>query len=137
MYAYRFHTLKNVDKDFLGKYLLFQKIGNVEYYEGVWFSVVRLYNKLFSSIPSVEELKNIEILPFAEKRNEYIPDFSWYQKATMLYEKKSQYPPKNFIFIGNVDLEKEDLQANQFDSFYLDKNRMEEWLSLYYKSWNA
>ena len=144
VYAYRLHTKKSVEHELSDKYLVFQKIGNIEYYQDIIFSAIQVFNKVFDTVPDLEDLNGIKILPLVhspasqnapDKIENYLPSFKWYLKATMLYEKRIHYPKKYLTFIGNISLPKVQYAANDFTDFFWDNNKMEDWLIDYYLSW--
>ena len=144
VYAYQFHTKKSMEHSLSGKYILFQKIGNVEYYEGIAYSVIQVFNRIFDFIPSLDVLEDIRVLPLVcspkidgspSDIENYFPSFEWYLKATMLYENKSHYPKKYLTFIGHMNMPKCNYLGNDFTDFFWDKNKMEDWLIDYYLSW--
>lgn len=140
VYAYQFHTKKSADHGLEGKYILFQKIGNVEYYENIVFSVIQVFDRVFDFIPSLDMLEGIRILPLVYPRSprdtaNYIPSFEWYMKATMIYEKRAHYPKKHLTFVGNINIPEVNYAGNDFTDFFWDKDKMEDWLVEYYLSW--
>lgn len=144
VYAYQFHTDKAIEDGLYGKYILMQKIGDVEYYEGITFSAIQVFDRVFDLIPNVGILKEVRILPliyspmtdgYPKDIADYIPSFAWYMKATMLYEKKNDYPKEHLTFIGNIQLPEKDYCGNDFTDYYWHKNGMDEWLIGYYLSW--
>ena len=144
-YAYCLHTKKAQEYGLKNKYILFQKIGDVEYYKNVNFSVVQIFTKVFDEVPSLNETKNLHVLPLllpVEKegvlvdKKDYIPSFEWYTKASMMYEKKSQYPQKHFIFIGNKSIPTIEYCGNDCTDFFLHKSKMEMWIIDYLMAWD-
>lgn len=142
IYAYQFHTEFAKENDLYEKYILFQKIGDVEYFKDKIYSTIQIFDKIFTDIPKIEDVKNIRILPLStspkdsgKSIEDYVPSFNWYMKATMIYEKKIHYPKKHFIFIGNEKIPHIRYKGNDFTDFYWEQNRMEDWLIEYYLSW--
>lgn len=144
IYAYQFHTKKSIEHGLSGKYILLQKIGNVEYYKDTIFSVIQVFNCLFDFVPSLDVLESIRVLPLVDSPAingspkdiaSYLPTFEWYMKATMLYEKKNDYPKRYLTFVGNIKVPEMHCAGNDFTDFFWDKNAMEDWLIDYYLSW--
>lgn len=144
IYAYQFHTEEAVEHDLYGKYILFQKIGNIEYYENMTFSAIQVFDRVFEEIPDLDMVKDIRILPLthAPGKNgapnsisDYIPSFEWNMKATMIYEKKLHYPKKHFTFVGNVNVQEITCESNELCDYFFSKNGMEDWLIKFYLSW--
>lgn len=140
LYAYQFHTDESKEYDLFGKYIVFQKVGNVEWCDNIIFSAIQVFDRVFDAVPTINQINGLRILPliapsFPHSIKEYIPSFEWYLKATMLYIKKSHYPKKHFTFIENQNLPNTIFSGNEFTDFYWDKDGMEEWLMDYYVSW--
>lgn len=142
IYAYQFHTEKANENGLLNKYILFQKIGDVEYYENIIYSVVQVLDKVFDNIPLIEDVKNIRVLPLVLSHKghelstkEFIPSFEYYLKAAMCYEKKNHYPQKYFTYVGNLEVDEIHCAGNHLADYYWDKNWMEDWLIDFYLSW--
>lgn len=144
VYAYQFHTKKAKEVGLFGKYILFQKIGDCEYYANKKYTIVKIYNNIFDHIPDINAIKDCDILPltyplkkngFLMSENEYIPSFEWYLQAIMLYEKKNCYPKNHFVFVGNMNYKPINLEGNESTDFYWEKDNMESWLIEYYFSW--
>ena len=143
IYAYRFHTDKAMEHGLFGKYILFQKLGNVEYYDGKLYSVIQVLDKVFDVLPSLDMTDGIRVLPLVypndnddvNKKDRYLPSFECYLTATMLYEKKIHYPKNDLFFIGNRNIPESEYEINCFSDAYWERNGMEEWLVGYYLSW--
>lgn len=144
VYAYQFHTNKAKENGLDGKYILLQKVGNVEYFKGITFSAIQVFNRIFDSIPCLDMLVGLRVLPlvyspmtegYPSDIADYIPTFEWYMKATMIYEKKNDYPKCHLKFIGNKKLPEKHYAGNDFTDFYWCKNGMDDWLIDYYLSW--
>ena len=143
VYAYQFHTDKAIESGFYGKYIVLQKIGNVEYYKGITFSAIQVFNKVFDCIPVLEEIDDICILPlvyspatdgYPRDVNDYVPSIECYMKATMIYEKRNDYPKQYLKFVGNKKIE-EQYDSNVFSAMYWSKDDIDDWLIDYYLSW--
>ena len=143
VYAYQFHTDEAVKNNFYGKYILMQKIGNVEKYRSEIYSVVKFFDKLFETIPNVDEIKNIRVLPLSPSPTpthpieEYIPSFESCLQASLEMLRKKDYPQKHLFFLGNVPISEEKYKSNEIDDFYWHKHGMEEWLIPFYLSWQG
>lgn len=144
IFAYQFHTKLAKEHGLLGKFILFQKVGDVEYYKKTWYSVVQVFDKVFEALPNLDEVENIRVLPQVSPPGvngcpnnigSYIPSFQWFLKATMLYEKEAHYPKKYFTFIGNKHTVESVCVGNDFTDFLLSKDGMEEWLIEFYLNW--
>ena len=67
--------------------------------------------------------------------NEYIPSFEWFMKATMIYEKRHDYPKKYLTFVGNKKILEKQYDSIDFSDKYWSKDDIEDWLIDYYLSW--
>lgn len=47
VYAYQFHTDFAKEKGLFGKYILFQKIGDTEWYSGWILSIIQVFDRVF------------------------------------------------------------------------------------------
>lgn len=144
VYAYQFHTQMAKKYGVYNQYILFQKIGNVEYYDKVVFSAVQVFDYIFEYLPILDDIQGLRILPLADPPGvngapnnieDYIPSFEWYMKATMIYDKKVHYPKKHFTRIGKCNIQQKEIAANELTDLYWDKDGMEEWLLNYYFNW--
>lgn len=144
VYAYQFHTKDAEKHGLLGKYILFQKVGNADYYGIDIYSVVQVFDKVFDAVPTLDVIDKIRILPLANSLDEdgkiadfknYVPSFDWYMKCTMIYEKKGHYPKKYFSFVGNQCIEDKEYFGNSQSDAYWGKDGMEEWLIEFYINW--
>lgn len=144
VYAYQFHTQKAKKYGVYNHYILFQKIGNVEYYDKVVFSAVQVFDYIFEYLPILDDIQGLRILPLADPPGvngapnnieDYIPSFEWYMKATMIYDKKVHYPKKHFTRIGKCNIQQKEIAANELTDLYWDKDGMEEWLLNFYFNW--
>ena len=88
VYAYQFHSDKSMKCGLFKKYILLQKIGNVEYFKGVKFSVIQVYNLVFDSIPSLNIIEGVQILPlvyspivegYPSDIAGYVPNIEWFK----------------------------------------------------------
>ena len=145
LYAYRFHSSKSHNFDLYCKYIVFQKIGEALSFDNLTFSVVQIYNNIYSSCPTITDVDGVEILPLVYPPNvegmpnsidEYIPSFEWFTKAIMILEKPSSYPKKYLTFIGNTSLPHKMYCGNECVDVFWESTRMEEWIIDYYIEWN-
>lgn len=144
IYAYQFHTKKALEMNLGGKYILFQKIGDVEYYENKIYSVVQIFDRIFDYIPENEDIKDVKILPLIyapgdkwmpKSIEKYMYPFDTYKRAIMIYQKKLDYPKNYFSFVGNHTIIEKEYSSKNCSDFFWQKGGMEEWLIEYYFSW--
>lgn len=103
VYAYEFHSDNAQKYGLIGKYILFQKIGNVSYYDGEVFSAIQVFDNIFDFVPTLNEIENLRILPLVNPiensdLERYTPSFEWYMKAVMIYE-KNHIIQRNICFL--------------------------------------
>lgn len=132
IYAYQLHYDKAVKNGFSGKYILFQKIGDVEYFKDLTYSLIQPIDKIFDFMPTLDMINNIHGLTITN-------DNYAYEYYLMLYEKKSHYPKKYLTFIGNKKLSNPNKKYNPMDlhrnCVYWDQmDCIEDWLIDYYLS---
>lgn len=144
LYAYKFHTIRAKEVDVSGKYMLFQKIGNMEYCDNIILSVIQVYDKIFDDFPNLEDVQGVRVLPLVVpldgsgtefQKREYTPSFQYYLKAYMIPINSKSYPKKHFAYIGNVQMKEDHYAGNKLTYHYWSSNTMEDWLLEYYFSW--
>jgi len=145
VYAYRFGTPLAEQRGLLGKYMLWQKIGNTGYCD--WMcSAVQIYDRVFDSLPALGDLEGLRVLPLVHapgvngtpaSQQDYIPSVRHYTRAYMILQKKSHYPADRFTLVGNQPLAESYYPGNQLTDFYWEKDGMEDWLSAYYLAWQG
>lgn len=146
IYAYRFHSKRSKGFGLFGKYVAIQKIGDALSYENMTFSVIQIYDKAFSSLPTVSDILGIRVLPLVYPPDiegtpkhicDYLPSFDWYTKAIMLLEKPSHYPAKHLTFIGNSPLQHKEYKGNECQDCFWETTGMEDWIVDYYIKWQG
>lgn len=144
IYVYRFHSKRSKEFDLFGKYIAVQKIGDAISYENNRFSVIQVYDKVFSSFPTVSDILDARVLPLVfppnvegtpERICDYIPSFDWYTKAIMILEKPSHYPAKHLTFVCRSPIQYREYKGNECVDHYWETTRMEDWLIDYYIEW--
>ncbi|MBE6799026.1 MAG: hypothetical protein E7525_04555 [Ruminococcaceae bacterium] len=145
VYAYRFHSIKSKEFDLFGKYIAIQKIGEALSYENLTFSVVQIYNKVFSSCPTLSDIVDVEVLPLVyppnvegtpKCTNDYIPSFDWYTKAIMLLDKPTDLPKKHLTFVGNSPLQYKEYSGNECSDMFWGTTTTEKLIIEYYLEWH-
>lgn len=142
VYAYQFHTKEAEENGLYGKYILMQKIGNVEFYAGSVFSVIQIYDCVFENIPELDILKDIRYLPLIpaesmkcvppEKHAAYIHRNT---RTTMIYDRINDYPRKYLTFVGRIERAEEHYRGNKIADYIWYK--IEQWLVPFYTSWQG
>lgn len=160
VYAYQFHTALAAECGLLGKYILFQKIGETIWFQAATYSVIQVFHGVFDSIPSMDAVRELHILPltnlpecyggtkavrdlFPEYQEynppktlrDYIPDFTTAYCGTMIYYKKIHFPKKHMFFIGNEQMENRLFSGGNFSEYFWERDKMEDWLISFYLQW--
>lgn len=141
IYAYQFHTNKAKAKGLYGKYILLQKVADVEYYNKEVLSHIQVYDRVFESLPTLDAVKGVRILPliiyddFSSSTTSDASPIETFLTATMLFNKRSDYPQKHLTFIGNMALPEKSYEHTPQSDYFWDKNMEDDWLIDYYLSW--
>lgn len=137
VYAYQFHGERAVEKGVSGRYILFQKIGDVDWYD-LTLSRIQVLDRIFDRLPTLDDIEGVRILPLAPYEN-YRPEWQEFwdpmrcMNTIMIYEKKIHYKEKYFTFIGNkIGPPNNELSP---DCFSLDWRSISDGLIDYYLSW--
>lgn len=115
IYAYQMCGKESVGTEFYGKYILMQKIGTGTFWSGETGMRIQLFDKLFDTLPALEDIDGIRILPvdFPDRPN-ISHDAPYPDSDRLINEKdpiwmnalwgfwnKRAYPKKYLTFIGN------------------------------------
>lgn len=142
VYAYQFHSKQATELGLSGKYILIQKLADIEYFENTIYSVVQVFDRVFDSMPNLAMIEGVRILPLVDAAevcgtSDNLADINssleWYMKAIMNYYKIREYPKKYMTFIGNITISEINCQWNSCTEFYWDE--LEDRLVGYYLSW--
>lgn len=97
-----------------GKYILIQKIKDMEWIDGKVYSVIRAFNYIFECVPEITVVDSLSLLPLVtryiddmgsinpEEENE--EDLAEFLQAPMIMERKADYPKAYLTYIGNIDV---------------------------------
>ena len=112
VYAYQFHTETSKKFNNYGKYIVIQKVGEIDNagLNGETIMRVCVYDRIFENNPSINDIKNIRLLPFNfihartnihgyKDPNPHII-LRFYTPLGLL--KKRNYPENNLIYLGNT-----------------------------------
>lgn len=142
VYAYQFHSKQATELGLSGKYILIQKLADIEYFENTIYSVVQVFDRVFDSMPNLAMIEGVRILPLVDAAEvcgtsdnlaDINPSLEWYMKAIVNYYKIREYPRKYMTFIGNITISEINCQWNSCTEFYWDE--LEDRLVDYYLSW--
>lgn len=138
IYAYQFHTEEAKKNGIYGKYILMQKVADVEGERQKVFPAMVFFDKLYDGVPQWKENSKGRILPldgwYIEPKYEQF--FPVNMISVMTYLKASEYPKKYLTYIGHEEVnDVPPLQGSRSDlSWY----RMEQnWLCTFYTEWQG
>jgi hypothetical protein len=157
MYAYQFHTEIAEKRGLFGKYIVFQKLSDEEWYDNWILSVVQIFDCVFDTLPTTRDVAGVRILPIIssdikelqhkEPPQFYETYFKSFLKAIMIYSKKAHYPKKYLFFIGNQSVSEIDnhyskgINDNEICWKYTELdwagNEVDDWLSDFYIQWRG
>lgn len=113
IFAYQLKSEISAKEGFLDKYILFQKVGEVESFPKSYIPVIRIANAIFDQIPTVEDYLNSKKLIFFgtpdlyKKKDLIIYKNNFLYDLIILVESLRSYP-KNIVHIGNsIPIQKE------------------------------
>lgn len=138
VYAYRFSTKCATTNGLYGKYILMQKVDEIDGYQQKRFSVIHIFDKLFDELPDSNEIKYIRLLPIdsAFCENGKSREFPLVMSCVMEYIKASEYPSNRLRYIGNEDVTINTKLYNNRSNY--SWYRMEEnWLCDFYIQWQG
>lgn len=146
VYAYQFHTDIAQTRGLFGKYILFQKISNDEWYERCVLSIIQVFDKIYEDIPVLSDIEGVRVLPLSyppgykwmpKSKEDFVPSFESCLRSLMTYYKKSDYPIKHLTFIGNENIADVKYERIQYSVMPWQKDGMDDWLSDYYLCWHG
>lgn len=113
IFAYQLKSEISAKEGFLGKYILFQKVGEVEYFPKSYIPVIRVANEIFDHIPTVDDYLNSKKIIFFGTPDSYKAKDLIIYKNNFLYDliilvESLRSYPKNIVYIGNnIPIQKE------------------------------
>lgn len=109
VFAYQFHTALAKKMGYYGKYILFQKVGDVENSRGIMCPHFLCMDELFDELPSIVCCSEMKVLPF-DVPDRFMPngknaEFPRLNMSAILdlYKKKNN-PSKYMHYIGNFSI---------------------------------
>ena len=139
VFAYKFHSTEAQRLGFHGKYILLQKLGSRESFNGYICPHFIFFDMLFNEIPTTISLQDIRILPF-DVPERFMPsgrnqDFPFLNMSAVLeLSQKRGNPSKYMKCIGNFPLVQCDLTHIDYRSEFA-WDCIEETLLYYYSEW--
>ena len=125
VYAYRFSTKHAKEKGLYGKYILMQKVDEID--------------KLFDEIPSSSVIKEIRLLPVDSpyyEKEEYRRIFPLCMSAVMQYIKAREYPKNRLTYLGKEEI-RDKTRVYRTRSDYSWYRLEESWLCSFYLQWQG
>lgn len=102
VYAYQCHGKYAAQHGIEGKYIVLHKIGeDVPPYDKDIAMRLQVFDKLFDTIPTLEELNGIRILPLDSPKRVNLDQEPIYMSRLFVIPRKSHYPKKYLTYIGN------------------------------------
>jgi len=132
VYAYQFHTEESKKYGVYEKYMVLQKIGaDSQFSEDDVVMRVHVFDKLFDSVPSMDDLCDIRLLPLDSLlAKQELRMSSWLQ-----LHKKKEYPVDRLTYIGNMEIPANNLRYQIWRSNgYWDS--IERW-GIYFQRWHG
>jgi len=132
MYAYQFHTDESKKYEVFGKYMVLQKMAEDDFSpKGDKIMRVHLFDRLFDKIPTIDEVKDVRLLPLdfpASTRNLYMS--TW-----MMLDRKREYPDKYLTFICSILPPSNKAKGHNLYS-HARWNSIESW-GMYFQRWQG
>jgi len=148
VYAYQFNKKISEENGVLGKYIIIQKIGQEDYWNGATMRI-QIYDRIFDEKPTLEDLQGLRILPLdfpsrfcslkdavvngTTKEKEPIWMNTIWMNTFMILYKKSEYPKKHLTFLGNTKGLPNTIEVKRVLSWF----DIETWLYKFYMSWQG
>ncbi len=103
VFAYRFSSDYSREKGFAGKYTAFRKVSESTWWPGHIIPVVQVYKLISNSLPSINYLSEIEILPpFYPKMMKNNTNQMRDRRICLITESDRSIPQANLTKIGNL-----------------------------------
>ena len=120
VYAYRFHSEYSKDKGMYGKYIIFRKVSEYDYWPGHVVPIVQCYKWIGPEIPTLDQVTSMSLLEigFYPTALEYHPDSTRMYNLIMCNTSSRVIPVGYLSFLGNIqgpDLTP--LKKNRYYSF--------------------
>ncbi len=100
VYAYRFESEIAKEKGYYGKYLLIQKVDEGSWYPGHIVPIVYFRITKDTSLPSIDDIKNIGCVKIGIKKT---PEIIYLYRGKLLNTSK-RIIPKSLIYLGNSEV---------------------------------
>ena len=146
VYAYQFHTQIARERGLYGKYILFQKIGDVKWIDGRVYSVIRVFNDVFEDVPNIAVVQELSLLPLVtrypsgvrsalpEEDDEEEIEIEEFLQAPMICERKADYPNEHLTFTGHTNIGEIPYEYSGFCWWWM-KDGLDDLLTELYIEW--
>ncbi len=118
VYALMFKTKASKEQDIYKKYIILQKVGEGEGYTTDKHSIIRIYDKIFDELPSVDEIYKVRILPYAyieyDLKDGNYPNMEYY----VINLSKKDCPWHKLTYLGNSEVDEVKKEANYQYAYY-------------------
>ena len=134
-YAYCFHKKCSIQRGLKGKYIVVQKIADCDIW-GKTSTVIRVFNRVFDTLPQIDDIRDAGILPIFEKGT--LTQSARYLSSGLFYYKKNDYQSKWFTFLGNektAEISSHEASDPHRYEHQLNWYDFDDALSLFYVSW--
>ena len=102
LYAYELHDAESKKRGVYGGYVVLQKIGEgIPLRESTVYMRIQMFDKIFDKLPSIDDLKDVRILPFDLPKRVTLPNDPVHMSTYIGVFKNRNYPRKYLHYIGN------------------------------------
>lgn len=103
-FAYRLTSDYSKAFGYEGKYIVFRKVSEDTWYPKHIIPVIQVYCWIGETVPALNELKEIPVLPSFEKPNVFLRNqsSSLEKNIKLICESEKSIPKDNLIFLGNL-----------------------------------
>ncbi|SHO54185.1 hypothetical protein [Anaerocolumna xylanovorans] len=104
MYVFQMHGWRDRDPEYSGKYIVLHKVGEIRDTTSLTGKtmVLQIYDRMFDSIPSIEDLKQLRILPLDFPQRPSIEKTGIIMCVSLLQYNNKEYPSEYLTYLGNV-----------------------------------
>lgn len=104
VFAYKFQSDYSKQKGFYGKYVVLRKVSEASLWPGHIIPVIKVYKCMFEEIPSIDKIKDYDILEqwFLRSAFEDNPDLKQIYTLELCFCSDKSIPKNNLTLIGNL-----------------------------------
>lgn len=133
VYAYRFNTEKSKEYGVYGKHILIQKIGEGQDYSPFIKMRVHLFDRLFDTVPDVDEIKGLRIMPLdfpTSTRDLHM------NTLMIVWKRNKEYPSEHLFYVGNIPAPANKILP-RWQHTNLDWIGIDDWAAKYHSLWRG